>query len=396
MKKNKWLLFVVLYICGLVVSFNQFKVPPIIPELAAQFNADIPTISLLMSAFSLMGIVLALPSGIIVAKTGVKKLGAFVLICLAVGSALGAVAGGNFTILMTGRIVEGLANALFLMIGIILINLWFEPGKVGLPTGIFTTFVGVGQLVMFNIGKSIELQFGWGFLWWGGAVLAVLAILLWVFVIEVPQIEPPPLPEGVKPPSILSAFGNGKAWLLAVAQGCTAFLLFAFLTLYPVIFEQFYHIPGPEANGLSSLAGFFSLPVCIVSGLLVQVTGKPAVINTTSFVGLVATCSLTFVLGDATFAYIAHVFAVSLFTGMTITAVMAVAPSVARTPLHIGPTIAMVNFVYFIGVTAGAPVVSSAGIPEWTGALVPLVAASVLGLVACIVFQLASRKKQQA
>jgi hypothetical protein len=50
----------------------------------------------------------------------------------------------------------------------------------------------------------------------------------------------------------------------------------------------------------------------------------------------------------------------------------------------------MVNFIYYIGMAIGAPLVSqsAAGSAGWPGALVPLLAVSALGLLVCILFQI--------
>jgi predicted MFS family arabinose efflux permease len=390
-------MFIVLYLAACAVSLNQFKVPPIMGLLAEQFSVGIPQVALLMTAFSIVGIVLALPSGLLVEKIGIKPLGIGVLICLAIGSAIGALSGGNFTILMIGRVIEGFANALILMLGILLISRWFEPSKVGMPIGLFTTFPAIAPLIMLNIGGGIAAAYGWQSLWWGGTALAAIAVILFAFVIEVPAVEAAPAPEqGQAPPSVWAAFGNGRAWLLGITQGVVAFVLFAFLTIYPQIFESFYHLAADKAASLSSLSGLFGIIVCVASGVIIQKTGKPALINLISLAGLVVTCALTFSLGNGAGSqglYMVHIFACSLFTGLVIPAVLALAPTVAKTPAQAGATVAMVNFIYYIGVAIGAPVVSTAaaGGTNWKAALLPLVGVAVLGLASCIVFQLAGK-----
>ncbi len=393
MKLNKWVMFVALYVSACAVSFNQFKVPPIMDVLAEQFNVQIPEVAFLMTAFTIVGIVLALPAGLLVQKIGIKPLGVGVLLCLTAGSALGALS-TDFTVLLISRVLEGCANALILMLGIMLINLWFEPKKVGVPTGVFTTFPALAPLVMFNIGARITQAMGWQALWWGGTVFALIAVILFLICIQVPKVEAPPLAKGEKAPSILAGFANGKAWLLALSQGAIAFLLFTFLTVYPQIFTGHYHLDGDTANYVASFNGLFGIFVCILSGVLIQRTGKPALITTISFVGLVASVALTFMLGDNVNIYIVHVLAVSLFTGLVIPAVLAVAPAIAKTPLHIGATIALVNFVYYIGMAIGAPLITGmAEASGWTSTLLPLVGAAVLGLLAAIVFMVINKKK---
>ncbi|MDR1413163.1 MAG: MFS transporter [Actinomycetes bacterium] len=396
MKRNKWFMFFILYISACAVSLNQFKVPPIMGVLAEQFGVGIPQIALLMTAFSVVGIILALPSGVLVSKLGVKTLGVGVLCCLAAGSVLGALSGSNFTLLLIGRVIEGFANAFMLMLGILLINLWFEPKKVGMPTGLFTTFPAIAPLIMLNIGGSIAASAGWQSLWWGGAVMAAVCAVLFAVVIQVPAPDPDEAVGPVEKTSVWAAFGNGRAWLLAIIQGSIAFVLFAFLTIYPQIFEGFYGLSAARAASLSSLSGLFGLVTCIASGAIIQKTGKPAIINLISCIGLVATCALTFALGSSTALYVAHIFVCSLCTGLVIPAVLAAAPTVAKSPVQIGATIALVNFVYYIGVAIGAPVISSAaaGGAHWKGALLPLVGVAVLSLVACVVYQLSSARQK--
>jgi predicted MFS family arabinose efflux permease len=393
MKRNKWLMFIVLYLSACAVSFNQFKVPPIMGVLAETFGVGIPQVALLMTAFSVIGIILALPAGILVGKIGIKKLAVGILICLTVGSVIGALAGTSFTVLMVGRVIEGFANALILMLGILLITRWFEPTKIGVPIGIFTTFPAVAPLVMLNIGGGIVAAHGWQILWWGGAIFAAFCVVIFALCIEVPAIDAPPQQPGTAQPSIWSAFGNARAWLLGITQGVVAFVLFAFLTIYPQIFAGFYKLPAASAASLSSLAGLFGLIICIASGAIIQKTGKPAIINLVSLAGLVVSCALTFALGTSTALYVAHIFAISLFTGLVIPAVLAIAPGVAKNPAEAGPAVGMVNFIYYIGVAVGAPLVSSAakGGADWPAALAPLVVVAVLGLLSTIVFQLASR-----
>ena len=395
MKINKWLMFVALYVSACAVSFNQFKVPPIMGVLAEEFKVSIPEVALLMTAFTIVGIILALPAGLLVGKIGIKPLGIGVLCCLAAGSLLGAFS-TSFTMLLVSRILEGCANALILMLGIMLISNWFAPEKVGVPIGVFTTFPALAPLVMLNIGAPISAQFGWQSLWWGGAALAALAILLFAMLIQVPAAAPDAAPQGEKPPSILAGFSNGRAWLLAIAQGAVAVLLFTFLTIYPLIVEGRYGLPTLEANGIASTSGLFGIFVCILSGVLIQKTGKPALITAISFILLTVTVAFTFMLGDNTTVYIVHVLAVSLFTGLVIPAVLAIAPAIAKTPLQIGVTVALVNFVYYIGMAAGAPAVTAvvdASQGQWAPAVVPLVAAGLLGAVASLVFLALSRKK---
>lgn len=76
MKSRRWLIVLVVYLASVVVILNQYKVPPLMSGLMAEFGVGAAEAGWFMSVFALMGIVLALPAALLLRRFGPKASGA--------------------------------------------------------------------------------------------------------------------------------------------------------------------------------------------------------------------------------------------------------------------------------------------------------------------------------
>ena len=60
---------------GVLATFVQFSIPPILPLLKNQYQVTYTDSALLMSLFALATVLSAVPGGFIVQKYGVRKIG---------------------------------------------------------------------------------------------------------------------------------------------------------------------------------------------------------------------------------------------------------------------------------------------------------------------------------
>src|SRR5512140_3851214 len=67
-----WVILAVVYFASVVAPFNQFKIPPIMPILMQTLHVGLIQAGQLMSVIAMIGLVLALPAGIILQKLGPK------------------------------------------------------------------------------------------------------------------------------------------------------------------------------------------------------------------------------------------------------------------------------------------------------------------------------------
>ena len=92
MKSRRWLIVLVVYLASVVVILNQYKVPPLMSGLMAEFGVGAAEAGWFMSVFALMGIVLALPAALLLRRFGPKASGAAGLSCIVLGCLVGGAA----------------------------------------------------------------------------------------------------------------------------------------------------------------------------------------------------------------------------------------------------------------------------------------------------------------
>ena len=177
MKKNPWFRFLILQCCAVTVSVSQLKVSAVMEQVAQGFSISMGAAARLMSFFTVAGIVLAIPGAALMERMGAKRLLLLLMACLFAGNAVGAVAGA-YPLLMAGRLLEGVAYAMIIMVGIDLINTWFPHGGAGTATGIFNTFAAVGNFITLNGALMVVKRWNVRTLWWIGAALAAVDLIL--------------------------------------------------------------------------------------------------------------------------------------------------------------------------------------------------------------------------
>ena len=103
-----WVVLFALYMATLAAPLNLFKLPPVMTILQKTFDLSMSDSGDLMSIFSIMGFVLAIPAGFILKRFGIKLTGLVSVASVTVGSALGAIAETS-RMLFVGRFIEGKA-----------------------------------------------------------------------------------------------------------------------------------------------------------------------------------------------------------------------------------------------------------------------------------------------
>ncbi|WP_213950913.1 MFS transporter [Tepidanaerobacter syntrophicus] len=383
-KRSKHLMFLVLYIAAMTVSLSQQKIPPIMDIVANSLNITIAQASWLMSAFTLAGIVLAIPGAAIMNKIGPKNLLLTLMASLFIGNILGAFA-NTFVLMLISRVIEGIAFAMIIMVGLVMVNTWYSGSIAGTMVGVFNTFGAVGPFIAMNIAIPLVGKFGLKSLWLLIAGLSALSFILVLMIIDLPNSQSENEKESQETASVAEAIKNGKMWILALMQGCVTFVLFTYITSYPRIFVDFYKLEPVKANFYASLNGLFGIPFCIIGGAIVDKTGKPAALSLISFLVLSIVGYTTTLLGPTTFIF--HILASAIFPGFIMTAVFTMAPSIAKSPAYIGYTIAFVNLVYYIASFICTPVVlSTATSLGWPVAKNIVALVAIVGAILTVIF----------
>ena len=411
MKKNPWFRFLILQCCAVTVSVSQLKVSAVMEQVAQGFSISMGAAAGLMSFFTVAGIVLAIPGAALMERIGAKRLLLLLMACLFAGNAVGAAAGA-YPLLMAGRLLEGVAFAMIIMVGIDLINTWFPHGGAGTATGIFNTFAAVGNFITLNGALMVVKRWNVRTLWWIGAALAAVDfILVLAFIPDEERIpaekripderhilaEKPILDRSRNRENdgnvsvsstgamVREAFRDKRLMSLGAAQMLMAFILFGFITCYPLLFTGYYHLAPEKANFYSSLNGLFGIPACIVCGILAEKTGNPCRSAMAGAVGTVIAGFTMLILTPGT--YVVHVLASAVFPGgLVMTSIFCMVPAIAKRKESVGYYMAVVNLLYYTGVFFATPVMVKLMEVSWpaaAGTVAVMAAASLVFLWRC-------------
>ncbi|MDR2672495.1 MAG: MFS transporter [Coriobacteriales bacterium] len=184
-----WIILLVIFLASFAIPVNMFKVPPIAPSLFSTFGLDPSTFGLLMSAFNLTGIILALPASGIANKLGLKITTLAAVACCALGSLIGTFA-GTIEVMLASRFVEGAGMAVFGVTAPAAIVAWFPKEKRGLALGLWSMYMPVGSILMFNLAPLMAGDGNWQAVWWFTTIYSVAATVFFALFFKMPDREP--------------------------------------------------------------------------------------------------------------------------------------------------------------------------------------------------------------
>lgn len=334
-----WIILAVVYFASVVAPFNQFKIPPIMPVLMQTFQIDLTQAGLLMSIIAMLGLVLALPTGVILQRFGTKATLLIALALMVLGAGLGAFS-SNFVTLLGSRVVEGLGMGLMGVAAPATIAMWFPSDRQGTPMGIWATWVPVGSVAVYNLAPLLATSLGWQSIWWIGAGFALLMLVVSAWLIKRPPSSAPVAAQHQTAPNLGQALANRNIWLLALEFACVNFAMVAMATYYPTFLSEVrgYSLGGAAfLASLSTLVVLFSAPA---AGWLSDRIGSRRLVF-----------SLPFIAVAALFIFPFHVTgwqisAVMILQGVLLgaipTATFAAAPEIMRKPEWAGLGLAVV------------------------------------------------------
>jgi predicted MFS family arabinose efflux permease len=334
-----WVILAVVYFASVVAPFNQFKIPPVMPVLMQSFQIDLTQAGLLMSIIAMLGLVLALPTGIILQRLGTKTTLLIALALMALGAGFGALS-SSFAILLGSRVVEGLGMGLMGVAAPATIAKWFPPERQGTPMGIWATWVPIGSVAIYNLAPAMTAALGLPSIWWMGAGFAVLMMVLcgWLIIRAPDQSQARGQP-GVAP-DLRKALANRDIWLLALEFACINFAMVALGTYYPTFLSEVRGYSLGQAGFLSSLASLVVLASAPAAGLLSDRIRSRRLILSLPFLAMAVWLIFPFQVTGW------QITAIMIFQGLLLgaipTATFATAPEIMRKPEWAGLGLAVV------------------------------------------------------
>jgi MFS family permease len=374
-----WVILAVVYVASVVAPFNLFKIPPIMPVLMQAFQIDLTQAGLLMSSIAMIGLVLALPTGVFLQRLGPKMTLVISLALMALGAVLGAFS-HSFIVLLGSRAVEGMGIGLMGVTAPATIAMWFPPDRQGTPMGIWATWMPVGSVLIYNLSPMMAASLGWQSIWWMGAGFAVLMMFICGWLITRPPTQEWATSQPQAAPNLMQALANRNIWLLALGFACLNFVATGLGTYYTTFLNEIRGYPLGQAAFLSSIATIAALFSSPAAGWLSDRIGSRRLVFSLPFLGVAVLYIFPFhVIGWQIGAFM---ILQGLLLGAIPTATFAAAPEVMRKPEWAGLGLAVVllgqNLGQLLGPVYFSQVVGSLG---WAAAGYLLIPFCVVGFI---------------
>lgn len=260
--KGAWGVLFAIWIAAIAAPLNMFKPTTISVELIQSLGIATSSYGWIMSVFSIMGLILALPATGIVYRLGLKKSFVISLGTLLVGSLMGALA-PSFEVLLVSRIIEGAGMGFIGVAGPTAISLWFPRSRQGVAVAVFQTWMPFGTLIMMNLAPALTAGMGWRSVWWFACVYCVIA-----FVVLFLLFKEPPASLGAQlsdrdadapPVRKTEALKNPSLWIL-----CISFMIFALTTTGTT--SSYWSLYLREVAGIAAPTAAFAVSLCTVLG----------------------------------------------------------------------------------------------------------------------------------
>ncbi len=159
---------------GLAVSslaaFQQFKLPPVLPDYLADYPVAPWIAALFMSVYALVGVAVSGPLGRWLDQAGVGRALRPAAALFALGCLVGLWRPDSWVFFLGGRALEGIGFAICAIAGPIIAARSARPEDLPLVTGLVAGWVPLGQILG---GALTALWPDWRFLWAIGLALAL-------------------------------------------------------------------------------------------------------------------------------------------------------------------------------------------------------------------------------
>ena len=163
-----------------LVAFQQFKLPPVLPVLLADYHWDRTLAGGLMAIYAVAGLLLSIPIGVTLQRRGIFRPLLAALGLLLLGNLVTLAWPERGLLVLGARGLEGVDFALGAIAGPALANRSAAPRDLGLVVGMTAAWIPVGQLLATGLALVLP---GWRALWLGAAAATCL-IAVWSLTLQ--------------------------------------------------------------------------------------------------------------------------------------------------------------------------------------------------------------------
>jgi predicted MFS family arabinose efflux permease len=269
MPGRRWMILAVLFAARAATGFQFQSVGSSAKMLMEALGVDYAQIGMLLGAYLLPGVIVALPAGLLGQRFQEKTLGLAGLALMVISGAASSVC-DDFVAALAARTIGGVGATITILAATKLTTDWFDGREIVLAMSLLQVSWPFGAMLALPIQASIAQSFGWPAVMMSGAIVAGAAFCAFAFVsgpserAQQTTVGRSRLPGSV----LLSVTIAGTIWG-AMNLACVLFFSYA-----PLLVVAQGASPTAAAS-LVSLAIWFTILAIPTGGYLVHRSGRP-------------------------------------------------------------------------------------------------------------------------
>lgn len=353
MKPGSWGLILVIFFMTVICGASAGKMIPLLPDMARDFNISMPTAAWLISAVTVISVVIAPFSGVFSDKFGDKTILIVGLLVLVVSNIANYLA-PNFTSMMVSRTIEGIAFISIALGAVAMMARTAEGQKLPIAMSIVSVGVplGVGLGLVFA-GFVAGPNWKNAFLW--HAALGTICVIVALFL---PKAEISQQNNGSQPDvNWFKVALTENPFRLALGGLLNTIVMFGFGMLFTTFAVETHHLSPQQAAGF----GILSYPASVIGSLAI---GKMMEKNGNLRTMIIGVVVLTTIFGSLIFMpalglqlSAASLFFFYLFGGMLGAMAVSRFPAASPSPATIGITASLFMQFANAGMLISPPIV---------------------------------------
>lgn len=268
-KKSLWALSSV----PLVMTLGNSMLIPVLPLIEKNLNVSDFQVSLIITIYSIVAIILIPIAGYLSDKWGRKKV---IIPSLCIAAIGGIVTGwvswkleNPYIWILIGRVIQGIGSAGAMPVVIPCVGDMFQEEKqVSSGLGLIETSNTLGKVLSPIVGSFLA-SFVWFLPFWFIPILCVISIVLIIFWVKPPQQEIEVLPLKIFLQRVKEILYEKGRWLFSIFTlgGIIMFILFGILFYLSTVLEKRYQLEGIQKGFI------LAIPLASLS-LTSYITGK--------------------------------------------------------------------------------------------------------------------------
>ena len=254
----------------LTAGFCQYKLQPILTYLMEGMSISEASAGFLVSALSILSVVLAIPFGVLMGKIGPRRTGILATLVTIAGSLLGTFFTTNYVMLFISQLIVGIGICGTSILGPYIIACLFKPELRGRANGWYITGGTIAQLLMYNLVPRITSVSDVTPAWWFTTVYDIVILGIWVLFItdevapsmnqeavekEEKESHKLGLVDALKDPKVLQLCIGGFAFMMSTMA------VLSFTPTYLTLGRNYDPVTASSLVSVAAIVGAFSTAI---------------------------------------------------------------------------------------------------------------------------------------